>query len=326
MVVQKCFLPTWCGTEFLGETLQCQSTVRGGEFAKKCFLDHCLHLRLKCNNKQRREGVQFIWVTKWVKGWISSLDRICTPEHVCRRFSPVTSCSGSWRSGWSSQSAPLCCWQGAPPHPPPRPRSRQWPSVGGGARSAVQGAPPSHRQLPPSTRPPVHDSPIPENFLPAVVTLRCRTWSQVGEKWALSLRSDVCQAWPCDIIYTNWKLTVLSSESENESPAIRSQDGTLLYDYCHVPSLLVHVYSLVLNSPIRVHTTKNLVKSQLYRGILHESQLIHICLWFYEKGWFFSVAAPHPYTPTHPYIYCWSGAKSWFFDCLLIFFFMIVQP
>ena len=133
--------------------------------------------------------------------------------HLCRNFSPVTSCSGSWRSSWSSQSAPLCCWQGAPPHPPPRPRSRQWPSVGGGARSAVQGAPPSHRQLPPSTRPPVHDSPIPENFLPAVVTLRCRTWSQVGEKWALSLRSDVCQAWPCDIIYTNWKLTVLSSES-----------------------------------------------------------------------------------------------------------------
>ena len=77
------------------------------------------------------------------------------------RVSPVTNSSGSWISGCISQSAPLSCSQGALPQPPPRPMSRQLPGMGGGGLSAVQAAPPSHSQLPPSTRPPVHDSPIP---------------------------------------------------------------------------------------------------------------------------------------------------------------------
>ena len=77
------------------------------------------------------------------------------------RVSPVTNSSGSWISGCISQSAPLSCSQGALPQPPPRPMSRQLPGMGGGGLSAVQAAPPSHNQLPPSTRPPVHDSPIP---------------------------------------------------------------------------------------------------------------------------------------------------------------------
>ena len=64
--------------------------------------------------------------------------------------------------------------------------------------------------------------------------------------------------------------------------------------YHHFWFMYIHWY---WTAQYWVHTTKNLIKSQLYSGILHESQLIHICLWFYEKGWFFSVAAPHPIQP-----------------------------
>ena len=44
--------------------------------AQSSFLDHSLHLKLKCDN-QRREGVQIIWVSKWLKGCILALGRKC---------------------------------------------------------------------------------------------------------------------------------------------------------------------------------------------------------------------------------------------------------
>ena len=44
--------------------------------AQSSFLDHSLHLKLKCDN-QRREGVQIIWVSKWLKGCTLALGRKC---------------------------------------------------------------------------------------------------------------------------------------------------------------------------------------------------------------------------------------------------------
>ena len=198
---------------------------------------------------------------------------------IFKSVSPVTSCSGSCRSGCSSQSAPLCCWQGAPPHPPPRPRSRQWPWVGGGARSAVQAAPPSHNQLPPSTRPPVQDSPIPGKFclilslwvaLPEVMLAR----NELSAFEVMSARLE-------PVAYSNIENSQFWNHPHHHTEPPCCLGGTLLYD-CRP-----HKYKKLFNTTEQLtyppHFRKNWKKSS--NSAKEEPQrTIQLSQWLFHKG------------------------------------------